>query len=163
MALGLALRFYSSGLVSPFGMLNVSEKHLETRTPITVTGEHCDELGHLNHVAAVRLLELARDHWYQKAELWGGRPWSAAETLGTLVVNIHFNYRRECFLGEELTVVTFPVVRGTKSYTLGQQILKADDSIAIDGESISVVMDMQQRAVIAVPEVMARYLPPRNP
>lgn len=33
---------------------------------ITVTEAHCDELGHLNHVEAVRYLERARGQWYRE-------------------------------------------------------------------------------------------------
>ena len=33
---------------------------------ITVTEADCDELGHLNHVEAVRYLERARGQWYRE-------------------------------------------------------------------------------------------------
>ena len=34
----------------------------------------------------------------------------------TLVLNVNFNYRLECFLDEELKVVTSPLRRGNKSF-----------------------------------------------
>ncbi len=135
---------------------------MEFVSNVKVKPEQVDELGHLNHVAAVQILEYARDDWYQAAELWDGRPFSADENLGTLVLNINVNYRLECFLDEELRVVTRPLNRGTKSYRLAQEILKADDRVAIDAEVTSLVMDLARHRTLEVPAAMARYLPPRD-
>ena len=133
-----------------------------TETRFTIDAAHTDELEHLNHVSAIKLLEYARDDWYEKAGLWGGRPWSDAETLATIVVNINVNYLAECFLNEEVMVKTFPIEKGTKSYTLGQEILKSDGSVAVAGQSTSVVMDMKDHGVIPVPESMAPLMPCRQ-
>ena len=133
-----------------------------TETRFIIDSTHTDELGHLNHVWAIKLLEYARDDWYQKAGLWGGRPWSSDKSLGTIVVNINVNYLAECYLDEEVVVKTFPVEMGTKSYTLGQKLFKPDNSVAVTGQSTSVVMNMKEHTVIPVPDVMARYLPSRG-
>ena len=135
---------------------------METISNVIVQSAQVDELGHLNHVAAVDILQYARDDWYQQAGLWGGRPWSGDENLGTLVLNINVNYRLECFLDEEIRVVTRPLYRGSKSYTLAQEIRKADDRVAIDATVTSLVMDMAAHETLPVPECMARYLPPRE-
>ena len=135
---------------------------METISNVIVQSAHVDELGHLNHVAAVDILQYARDDWDQQAGLWGGRPWSGDENLGTLVLNINVNYRLECFLDEEIRVVTRPLYRGSKSYTLAQEIRKADDRVAIDATVTSLVMDMAAHETLPVPECMARYLPPRE-
>lgn len=134
---------------------------MEFVSGVTVSPQHVDELGHLNHVAAVDILQYARDDWYQAAGLWQGRAWSGAERLGTLVLNLNVNYRLECFLDESLEVVTRPLERGSKSYTLVQEILKTDGGVAIDARVISLVMDMQTHQTLPVPESLARYLPPR--
>ncbi len=123
-----------------------------------VLEKHTDELGHLNHVDAIKYLELARDHWYAQCGLWGGRPWSGSETLGTIVVNINVNYRLECFLGEKIIVKTFPGEMGTKSFTLKQIIVKANGETAIDGQTTSVIMDMAIRKTIPVPDCLGRNL-----
>ena len=126
-----------------------------------VQQKHVDELGHLNHVAAVDILQYARDDWYREAGLWEGRPWSGDENLATLVLNININYRAECFLDEELRIVTQPLHCGRKSYALAQEIIKPDDSVAIDGVVTSLVMDMERRQTLPVPDCMARYFPAR--
>ena len=133
-----------------------------TETRFIIGSTHTDELGHLNHVSAIKLLEYARDDWYEKAGLWGGRPWSGTETLGTIVVNINVNYIAECFLNEEVVVRTFPVGKGTRSYTLGQEILKPDGTIAVEGQATSVVMDMQEHRVLPVPDSISPNFPDRR-
>ena len=135
---------------------------MEIVSSVKVAPVQVDDLGHLNHVFALQILEYARDDWYAEAGLWEGRPWSGAENLATLVLNINSNYRQECFLDEALKIVTRPVERGSKSFTLSQQIIKPDGGVAIDGTATSLVMDMEQHRSVQVPECLARYLPARN-
>ena len=124
-----------------------------------VESRHVDDLGHLNHVYALEIVEYARDDWYAAANLWEGRCWSGAETLQTLVLNVNFNYRLECFLDEELKIVTSPLRRGTKSFVLAQKIIKPDGRVAIDGTATSLVRDSALGETIPVPECLARYFP----
>ncbi len=135
---------------------------MEYESQVVVAAHQVDELGHLNHVAAIEILERARDDWYREAGLWDGRPYSGEETLGTLVLNLNVNYRAECFVGEELRVITRPRERGTKSYVLEQEILRPDGTVAIDARVTSLVMDMPSHQTLEVPPSLARYLPPRR-
>jgi len=135
---------------------------MEFVSSIKVTPAQVDDLGHLNHVFALQILEYARDDWYAEAGLWQGRRWSGAENLATLVLNINFNYRAECFLDEALKIVTRPVQRGNKSFVLAQQIVKADGVVAIEGTATSLVMDMEEHRSLPVPECLARYLQARK-
>ncbi len=43
-----------------------------------------------------------------------------------------------------------------------QEIIKADDRVAIDAEVTSLVMDLARHRTLEVPAAMARYLPPRD-
>ena len=122
---------------------------------ITVTEDHCDELGHLNHVEAVRYLERARSQWYRECGLFST---VSEHSLGTVVVNIDYNYRVECFVGERLKVETRPQSMGTRSFTLGHAIIKPDGRIAIDGQCTSVIIDLDERSIIPVPECLAAHL-----
>ena len=72
-------------------------QNMRTETTIVVAQQHTDELGHLNHVAAVRMLEQARDEWYRVCGLYS----DAAAPYGTVVVNINYDYRHECFVGQK--------------------------------------------------------------
>lgn len=133
---------------------------METETIIEVGEAHTDELHHLNHVEAVRYLERARDHWYTRCGLYGesGKDY----TISPIVVNVHYNYRLECFLGERLRVMTRPVSMGRKSFVLGHEIRKADGRVAIDGEATSLIFDTRGRETLLVPPCLARYLPART-
>jgi acyl-CoA thioesterase FadM len=55
-----------------------------------------------------------------------------------------------------------PVDRGSKSFTLAQQIMKPDGEIAIDGTETNLVMDMERHLSLPVPECLSRYLPVRK-
>lgn len=127
-----------------------------TETIIEVTEAHTDSLGHLNHVAAVRLLELARYEWYAACGLFNGE----LGRLGTVVVNINYDYRRECFLAERLRVMSRGLSMGTKSMVIAHEIVKPDGEIAIEGRATSVVMDLSARRIIAVPDCVAQHLAP---
>ena len=134
---------------------------MEDAAFITVTQADCDELGHLNHVEAVRYLERARTRWYRACGLYGGDG-EGGQSLGTVVVNIDYNYRAECFVGEKLRVTTRPVSMGTRSFVLAHEIIKPDGRVAVDGQCTSVIMDLVGRSIIAVPECLAMHLAKRN-
>jgi YbgC/YbaW family acyl-CoA thioester hydrolase len=123
----------------------------EIETVIEVLEADCDGLKHLNHVHAVEYLERARDDWYAACGL-------PAE-LGAVVVNIDYNYRCECFLGEQLRVMTRVQGMGRKSFVLAHEIVKPDETVAIDGKATSVIMDRASRFIIPVPECLANHLP----
>ena len=128
---------------------------MEGAIMITVTQAHCDELGHLNHVEAVRYLERARSEWYRACGLFDSE---GGQSLGTVVVNIDYNYRVECFVGERLRVTTRPIAMGTRSFTLEHAIIKPDGRTAVDGQCTSVIMDLDERSIIPVPESLAVHL-----
>lgn len=131
---------------------------MKTETIIEVTEDHIDSLGHLNHVQAVRFLEKARDEWLAECGLFDA---SSGTRYGSIVVNVNYNYKKECFLGERVCVVSRPQSMGSKSYTLAHEIIKANGEVAIDGQATSVIMDMNQRAIVQVPPCMATHLPKR--
>ena len=132
---------------------------MQTRTTTTVTADLVDDLNHMNHALGLRLLEYARDEWYRQAGLWEGRPWSSDEHFATIVLNINMNYRLECFREETLSVLTEPGTHGSKSYTLSQQLLKANGEVAIEGTCTSLIMDMRTHETLAVPEALACHFP----
>ena len=76
---------------------------------------------------------------------------------GSVVVNINYNYRQECILGELLRITTQPQHLVHKSYRLRHEMIKPDGSIALDGQVISVVMDLTTRNIIQVPDCVARH------
>ena len=146
---------------------------MQTEMMLEVEQQHTDTLGHLNHVAAVRILEQARYAWYQACGLFdsgsGSGTGSGSESgiesqpgrVGTVVVNINYDYRRECVLGERLRIISRGLSMGTKSMLIGHEIVKPDGQIAIEGKATSVVMDLTARRIVEVPACVAQYLAPR--
>ena len=128
-------------------------------TVIEVDKRHIDHLNHLNHVETVRFIERGRSDWLQMCGLYtlGVETNDGPPRYGSVVVNIIYNYRRECMLGEQLHITTHPQHLGHKSYRLRHEIIKPDGSIAFDGQVISVVMDLTTREIVPVPECMARH------
>jgi|TARA_B100002049_G_scaffold5099_1_gene3632 thioesterase-3 len=136
-------------------LLGAGDAAIKTETFITVEQEHTDELGHLNHVQAVKFMETAREDWYQQC----GQPVLDPAGFGTVVVNINYNYRGECFLGEALRITTEPVERGHKSFVLRHEIIKPDGSTPLDGLATCLIMDMKARKAIPVPDWIAEHFP----
>ena len=130
-------------------------------TIIEVDKRHIDHLNHLNHVETVRFIERGRSDWLQTCGLYslGIETNDGPPRYGSIVVNINYNYRQECLLGEQLRITTHPERLGHKSYYLQHEIIKPDGSIAFDGRAISVVMDLSTRDIVPVPECVARHFP----
>ena len=126
---------------------------MEIETPVTVSEADTDSLGHLNHVTVVRYLEKARYDWYARCGLFDDE-----RDLGTVVVNINYDYRRECFLGDRLRVLSRGVSMGRRSMVVAHAIVRPDDTVAVEGRATSVVMDLGGRRIIEVPECVARHL-----
>jgi len=121
-------------------------------TVIEVDNHHIDHLNHLNHVETVRFIEQGRSDWLQMCGLYtlGVETIDGPSRYGSVVVNINYNYRRECMLGELQHL-------GHKSYHLRHEIIKPDGSIAFDGQVTSVVMDLTTRDIVPVPDCIAKH------
>jgi len=126
---------------------------LESTIEIEVQENEIDELGHVNNARFLEYFERGRMDWYNRCDPSLNKP--ADRRLGTVVVNIDINYRRECFAGDQLIVVTRAHARGTKSYVLHQEIFSSDGECVSDAKVTSVVMDMGTREITSLPESLA--------
>ena len=128
-------------------------------TVIEVDKRHIDYLNHLNHVETVRFIEQGRSDWLQMCGLYtlGVETIDGPSRYGSVVVNINYNYRQECILGELLRITTQPQHLGHKSYRLRHEMIKPDGSIAFDGQVISVVMDLTTRGIVRIPDCIAQH------
>lgn len=127
---------------------------LVSRIHLSVADNEIDELGHVNNARFLEYLERGRMDWYNRCDPTLNN--FADHSLGTVVVKIDINYRRECFRGELLSVVTKAHSRGRTSYVLHQEIYNSEDECVADAMVTSVVMDMQARATISLPAPLAR-------
>jgi YbgC/YbaW family acyl-CoA thioester hydrolase len=127
---------------------------LETRIDLRVQENEIDELGHVNNARFLEYFERGRMDWYNRCDPALNNP--DGRHLGTVVVNIDVNYRRECFSGEKLSLVTRAHKRGRTSYVLHQEIFASDGQCVCDAKVTSVIMDMGTRKVASLPDTLAR-------
>ncbi|MDH3316434.1 MAG: acyl-CoA thioesterase [Gammaproteobacteria bacterium] len=121
---------------------------------IEVSENDIDDLGHVNNARFLEYFERGRLRWYNSIGLLTGS--SSGARLGTVVVSMKINFRRECFQGDLLSVHTAPGSRGNRSYVLSQEIRNDSGELVSDAEVTSVVMNLEQRAVIDIPIGLAR-------
>ena len=127
---------------------------LTSKIELRVSEHEIDELGHVNNARFLEYFERGRMDWYNRCDPELNKP--ADRHLGTVVVNIDVNFRRECFAGDRLSILTRAESLGRKSYVLQQKILARDDQCVSDARVTSVVMDMSTRKVVALPFALAR-------
>ncbi len=127
---------------------------METVLEIIVRPTEIDVNGHVNNAKFVEYLEWGREEWYER----NGLHYDRLQAMGavTVTVNVNLNYRRECLQGERLTIVTRPEKLGRTSFTLAQQILKADGAVAADATVVLVTIDPTSRKPCVVPVELAR-------
>lgn len=125
-----------------------------------VQDNEIDELGHVNNARFLEYFERARMDWYNRCDPTLNKV--AEQHLGTVVVNIDVNYRRECFSGARLSIVTRALTRGRKSYVLHQEIFNDDGACVCDARVTSVIMDMSTRTTVPLPDSLAEQLTERD-
>lgn len=127
---------------------------------LRVQSQELDELGHVNNARFLEYLERGRMDWYNRCDEALNK--AAEQYLGTVIVNIDINYRRECFGDARLSVVTKPYTRGRTSYVLLQEIYDRENQCVCDAKVTSVVMDMNTRKTVSMPDSLARQFAVRN-
>ena len=127
---------------------------LQSTISLSVKAQELDELGHVNNARFLEYLERGRMDWYNRCDPALNK--AAEQYLGTVVVNIDINYRRECFSDARLSVVTKAYARGRTSYVLLQEIFDHENYCVSDAKVTSVVMDMSTRKTVSMPDALAR-------
>ena len=121
---------------------------------IEVSDSDIDELGHVNNARFLEYFERGRIGWYNSIGLFNDA--SFHKRLGTVVVSMKINFRRECFSGDRLSVLTAPRTRGKRSYLLYQEIRNNSGALVADAEVSNVVMDLDRRATVDLPGGLAK-------
>ncbi len=135
-----------------------------------VTAADIDDLGHVNNARFLDYLERGRAHWYTAFGVLeafhgtfpgtgtGHLPAAAPEgpRLGTVVVRICVDYRRELFLDDRLDITTRPLRKRRTAFVLSQAIRTEAGTLACVAEVTSVVMDLASRRAVPLPDVLGR-------
>ena len=120
---------------------------------LRVQEHELDDLGHVNNARFLDYLERGRMDWYNRCEPTLNQP--AEHYLGTVIVNIDINYRRECFCDARLSLVTKAYTRRRTSYVLLQEIFDHEGRCVCDAKVTSVIMDMSTRKTVCMPDSLA--------
>lgn len=100
--------------------------HLTFDTSFRVRSYELDGLGHLNHAVFLNWYEQAR---FDALEAGGYPPGALArEGWGVHVVRIEVDYRRECRLGDDLSIRTGVERFRNSSMVIGQKMTRPSDS-----------------------------------
>ena len=127
---------------------------MNTAIQIEVRPTELDSMGHVNNAKFLEYMEWSREDWYNKVKL----PFDTftALALGTVVVNLNINYRREARLGEHLTVSTEPTRKGRTSFVLRHEIANANDELVADAHVVNVTIDLKSRRASPIPNALAK-------
>jgi YbgC/YbaW family acyl-CoA thioester hydrolase len=124
-----------------------------------VRSTEIDINGHVNNAKYIEYLEWGRDAWYDQHDLEYDD--LLEEGIQTVTVNLNANYRKECKLGEVLTIETRALTARRSSYVMEQIIRKQDGTVAMDANITLVTMDKVTRKSRTMPERMRAHFPTR--
>ncbi len=131
---------------------------MQTEFEVIVSASDLDELGHVNNARYLNYLEDGRMDWYAKVGLIDRvQEAQDASQFDTVVVNININFTDECRLGERLLIETSPSRLGRKSLVLHQVIKKSSGEFAADAVVTSVVMNLESRTAVVLPDCLATF------
>jgi acyl-CoA thioester hydrolase len=118
-------------------------------TRIEVRGYELDSLGHVNHAVYHQYAEVAR----MKAFVAAGCEWDGMTTrgIGPVLLSTTVNFRGE-LRGHDVVDVTCRAKFGTgKTFTLEQEITKADGTLSAEVYGVFGVMDLTKRKLFPDP------------
>jgi thioesterase-3 len=126
-----------------------------TEIQIEVRSTEIDVNGHVNNAKYLEYYEWGREDWYERAGLDFAT--ITEMNIGTVVVNINVNYRKEVRQGEHLTIRTAPERLGRTSFVLKQELINEAGQVVNDAVVTTVTINLQTRQPAPVPEQIARF------
>jgi YbgC/YbaW family acyl-CoA thioester hydrolase len=124
-----------------------------TKTEWIVSERDIDELGHVNNSVYVSYLEVGRSHWYSEAGISFKE--MRRRNVGTVVVRLDIQYRKEATIGERLWIETWPVSMGNTSFIMEQKITNELGEIVTEATVTSVMFNRSNRKSMTVLEEIA--------
>ncbi|MFC9973253.1 acyl-CoA thioesterase [Spirillospora sp. NPDC127200] len=124
--------------------------------PVTVRGYELDTQGHLNQAVYLQYAEHARWECLKAA---GIRVDDLLATgIGPVTLETTVKYRRELRGGDETEVTCRFVFGEGKTFTIEQQVRKADGTVAAEVSSVCGLLHLTERRLIADPAGHLRSL-----
>ena len=128
-------------------------------TELEVTEQDIDELGHVNNKVYFSYLEIARENWLKDATGMDFQEMTE-NNLGTVVIRIEINFKKEAVLGDKITVKTIPERVGNTSFVFKQEIYNQNGELLSDAIVTEVMFDPTRRKSIPVIEDIRKHFNP---
>jgi len=122
------------------------------KTPMSVRIGHIDVFGHLNNVAVFRLLEQSRIEYSIDVGLVG---WNE---LGLILARVDCSFRAQGFYQDMLVCGCKAVRIGRKSFTLRQEVWRADGALVADADTVLVALGPDRLTPAEVSEAWRKKL-----
>jgi acyl-CoA thioester hydrolase len=114
-------------------------------TTVDVRYQDHDTMGHVNNAVYVTYMEEARTSYLQD-ELG-----IAADELSMVVAHLEVDFQRAVQYADEVEVAVSVTDVGESSFTMAYQV-RDDEGVAVEGETVQVVLDPETRTTERVPE-----------
>lgn len=128
------------------------------RRDIDVESSHVDMFGHVNHARYLEYMEWARFGWAEA----GGAPiprMIEEERVGPAILRANVRYRRECRLGDQLTVTVEPLSARRDIGRIRQVITdRRSGDIVCEAELTFVMLDLSERKATKLPAVFLEQI-----
>jgi acyl-CoA thioester hydrolase len=123
---------------------------------VTVRGYETDALGHVNQAVYLQYAEHAR--WSVLEEAGMDQSELLAKGVGPAVLETTIRYLRELRAGDEVDVTCAFEWGEGKTFRVVQTIRKADGTISAEVTSVSGLLDLKERRLVADPRSYFRAL-----
>ncbi|MGI5163703.1 acyl-CoA thioesterase [Spirillospora sp. CA-253888] len=117
--------------------------------PVTVRGYELDTQGHLNQAVYLQYAEHARWECLKAAGI--GVDDLLATGIGPVTLETTVKYRRELRGGDEVEVTCRFEFGEGRTFTIAQQVRKADGTVAAEVSSVCGLLHLAERRLIADP------------
>lgn len=104
-----------------------------------------DEMGHVNNATYVTYMEEARAKYFRD-ELG-----VSADELSMVVAHLEVDFRRSVQYADEVEVAVSVTDVGESSFTMAYEV-RDDEGVAVEGETVQVVLDPETGASQRVPD-----------
>jgi thioesterase-3 len=123
---------------------------------ILIGSSDIDQMNHLNNQKYITFLEKGRDELYERA----GYSDAAMKELGLgrTVVQMNVSFQKEVYLGERLSINTYPISIGNSSFTLKQEVYNENSVLVASAKVTGVIFDLMKRKSISIPSEFKSFL-----
>ncbi|MFI2203074.1 acyl-CoA thioesterase [Streptomyces sp. NPDC020192] len=123
---------------------------------VTVRGYETDVQGHLNQAVYLNYAEHAR--WTLLKAAGISQAGLVGKGVGPVTLETTIRYRRELLAGDEVDVTCAFEWGAGKTFTIRQEIRRADGTVAAEISAVAGLLDLKDRRLVADPRTVFKEL-----